>query len=811
MNDSAHNEEKIPFGAPGMPPRWTSGAKDGLITANSSASPVWATISHGIVNEVYYPTIDRPQVRDLQLIITDGESFVHDEQYDLTHETACVPCEGGASLAYRTINSDPGGRYRIIKEVFTNPEQPCLLVNVHLDTLPEWQGRLQAYVLLAPHLDGGGWNNSARSRQVAGQAVLLAWKKMYLALAVDTGFLQTSCGYVGFSDGWQDLKKHLRMTWKYDAVLGGNIALIGQIDLNKGMDFTLALGFGDHAHAAITTVSQTLSVPAATHREKFLSTWHEASAHSCPLPGYTGDNGLLYRISHNILLAHEDKTYRGAFIASASIPWGDVQEGEVHGGYHLVWSRDMVQTALALLVCGDTEHALRALVYLACLQQVDGGFPQNSWLNGEPYWTGIQLDEVAFPIILAWRLWKMDGLQDFDPYPMVRAGAAFLIRQGPATQQERWEEVSGYSPSTLAASIAALVCAADFARNRHDQNAARFMEEYADFLESHIERWTVTEQGTLLPGVNRHYIRILPTAIDNLEPMEDPNDAFITLANQPPDGLWRFPVHEIVDAGFLELVRYGIRSPADPLIEDSLRVVDAALKVDTPWGPCWRRYPHDGYGDKSDGGPFLGWGKGRAWPLLTGERGHYELAAGRDPMPYIHAMEGFASSGGLLPEQVWDEDRPDLQIRLGQPARSAMPLAWAHAEYIKLVRSTADGQVFDGLPPVANRYLVPQRPPPMECWKPVRQIQKMVAGQILRVMAPAAFRLRWTIDEWQLTQETLGISSGLGIHFVDIALSTAQSMPVRFIFRWLENAQYPFFRCRVNDPESPEYRIDMIS
>ena len=167
-----------------------------------------------------------------------------------------------------------------------------------------------------------------------------------------------------------------------------------------------------------------------------------------------------------------------------------------------------------------------------------------------------------------------------------------------------------------------------------------------------------------------------------------------------------FPAKEIVDGGFLELVRYGIRKADDPLIVDSLRVLDAVLKVDTPDGPCWRRYNHDGYGQREDGGPFVGYGKGRAWPLLTGERGHYELAAGRPPGPYLRAMEGFASPTGLLPEQVWDEpDRPDLFMFLGRPTGSARPLMWAHAEYIKLLRSAADGKVFDLVPEVADRYL----------------------------------------------------------------------------------------------------------
>ena len=142
-------------------------------------------------------------------------------------------------------------------------------------------------------------------------------------------------------------------------------------------------------------------------------------------------------------------------------------------------------------------------------------------------------------------------------------------------------------------------------------------------------------------------------------------------------------------------------------MEDSLRVVDAVLRVETPAGPTWRRYNHDGYGQGPGGEPYTGSGQGRGWPLLTGERGHYELAAGRSPRPYLRAMEVFANGAGLLPEQVWDErtDRPEAGLFLGRPTGSAMPLMWAHAEYIRLLRSTHDGVVFDRISAVADRYL----------------------------------------------------------------------------------------------------------
>jgi glucoamylase len=375
---------------------------------------------------------------------------------------------------------------------------------------------------------------------------------------------------------------------------------------------------------------------------------------------------------------------------------------------------------------------------------------------------------------------------------MVMRATKYLINYGPATQQERWEEVSGYSPSTLASTIAALICAATFARERGDNSTAQFIEEYADFLESHLEAWTVTTEGTLVPEIKRHYIRINPTDIHNPHPNEDPNQGMLAIANRPPGEEWQFPAKEIVDAGFLELVRYGIRTPCDPLIVDSLKVVDAVLKVDTPFGSCWHRYNHDGYGQQEDGGPFLHYGKGRAWPLLTGERGHYELAAGHDVQPLIQAMEAFASDTGLLPEQIWDEpDYPDSHLYFGKPTGSAMPLAWAHAEYIKLLRSVRDGKVFDWIPEVANRYLGNSKSTQfLEIWKFNRQICTVKAGYTLRIQALAAFRLHWSNDNWQTVQNTDSTATAIDIEFVDIAISPNQKSPINFTFFWTDSQNW---------------------
>jgi glucoamylase len=783
-DDRKSKEARTAFGRPGIEPRWTHGGKDGVGTAYSSSSRIWFTLWNGIITEVYYPTVDHPQIRDLQYLITDGKTFFHEEKRHLKSK-----CErlSAHTLGYRCTNSDPGGRYIVVKEIITDPHLGCILQHTQLTGDEAFLSNLHFYALCAPHLQVGGWGNNGYVIEVAGQKILMARKKgMWLALGCTVPFSRASCGYVGCSDGWTDLADNFQMDWEFDQSPDGNIALTGELALSGLRDFTLGLAFGNTQHRAITTLFQALGVPFKEHHKRYTEQWDRSSARLTPLEKVSADRGNLYQSSFSLLRAHEDKSYPGAFIASLSIPWGEAKSDAAQGGYHLVWTRDMVNSASAMLAAGDSVTPLRALIYLAVAQQKDGGFAQNFWVDGGPYWQGIQLDEVAFPILLAWQLHRQKALQDFDPYPMIARASAYLVQHGPVTQQERWEEAGGYSPSTLASNIAALICAACFFRERGDEPTAKFLEEYADFLDAHVESWTVTTQGSLVPGISRHYIRILPESVDNPHPEEDPNQGVLTIPNRPPNAQYKFPAKDIVDAGFLELVRYGIRKADDPLMIDSLRVVDTVLKVDTPFGPCWHRYNNDGFGQREDGGPFVNWGKGRAWPLLSGERGHYELAAGHDLKPLVSAMEGFSSSTGLLPEQVWDEkDRPEVYMLLGRPTGSAMPLMWAHAEYIKLLRSVSDGRVFDLVPEVSGRYIsAPRNRQSFEVWKHNRQVRRVKNGHTLRIQVPAPFRLHWTCDEWHTAKDTPSTGTTLGIEFVDIPIAAAQRAPARFTFFW---------------------------
>lgn len=779
------------FGHPGVPPRWTHGCKDGVGTAVSASSRVWFTVWRGILTEIYFPTIDRPQVRDLQyLVTTDAGSFFHEEQ---RHLVSTIERLSRHSLGYRVTNRDPDGRYAITKEIITHPDLSCVLQHTRLSGEEQWLSQLRLYALCSPRLGGGGWGNTAYVFESANRLILAAEKDgAWLALAATIPFSRLSCGFVGTSDGWTDLAHDRRMEWEFDVARDGHVALTGELDLTHGREFTLAVAFGESQHTALTTLFEALAVPFAAHADRYIRQWDASGHMNRPLDDAATDGGALYCASVGLLLAHEDKTCPGALIASLSIPWGEAKGDEDQGGYHLVWTRDMVHSAIALLAAGHTATPLRALIYLAASQQRDGTFAQNFFIHGEPYWRGIQLDQVAFPVLLAWHLRRAGALQDFDPYPTVMRAARYLVCHGPATEQERWEEASGYSPSTLASNIAALVCAASFARTRGDEDTATFLEEYADFLEQHVDRWTVTTEGTLVPGVTRHYIRILPVDVRDSAPVEDPNRATVGLRNVPPGQRWEWPAREIVDGGFLELVRYGIRAPDDPLVVDSVRVIDAVLKVDTPLGPSWHRYNHDGYGQRDDGGPYVGWGTGRAWPLLTGERGHYELAAGRDPAEYIGALERFASPTGILPEQVWDApDWPERHLYGGRPTGSATPLMWAHAEYITLLRSRVDGRVFDLVPEVEHRYRRPvARRPQWEVWKRNRQVRRVTRGSTLRVQAAAPFSLRWSDDQWRTVRDAAATPTALGVAFVDIDVEMEQQAPIVFTFLWADDGRW---------------------
>jgi glucoamylase len=761
-------------GWPGIPARWTSSAKSGLGTSISRDSRVWFTLSHGILNEIYYPRVDHACTRDLGFIVTDGESYFSEEKRDTRSQTSTlVP----GVPAYQIHNTAVDGRYRIEKDILTDPWRDVVLQRVRFVPLQGSLADVRLYVLLSPHLANRGSGNTAWVGDYKGIPMLLAERESYaLALASTAQWLARSVGFVGFSDGWQQLHADKRLSQTYTRAENGNVALTGEIDLQTSNGvFVMALGFGPTAmeagqHALISLLEDFDGTRAEYIRA--WKAWHSRLKGGIPPRARTA----LYHTSAAVLRTHESKRVEGGIIASLSIPWGFSKPDDDLGGYHLAWPRDLVETAGGLIAIGGHEQVRRVLRYLQVTQEPDGHWAQNMWLDGTPYWHGIQMDETALPILLvdlAARHGVIDANWLVQLWPMVRRAAAFLACNGPVSPQDRWEEEPGYAPFTVATEIAALLVAADLADGAANTTAADYLRETADAWNASIERWLFVSGTELaqLHGVDGYYVRIAePDRADAASPCQ----GFVPIKNRPPDQSMGVAAL-MVSLDALAFVRFGLRAPDDPRIIGTVKVIDAMLRVDTPRGPVWHRYQGDGYGEHADGHPFDGTGVGRAWPLLTGERAHYELAAGRTDAAerLAKTMEALAGDSGLLPEQVWDSaDIPERELFMGHPSGSAMPLVWAHAEYVKLRRSLYDGAIFDRPPQTVQRYLVEKTSSARISWRFNNKLRSMPAGRTLRVETLAPAVVHWSVDGWRTVRDSPTRDTTLGVHVVDLETSS---------------------------------------
>jgi glucoamylase len=777
-------------GWPGSAPRWTSSAKSGVGTALTPLSRVWFTLSHGILDEVYYPRVDQACTRDLGLIVTDGREFFSEEKRQAAHQIAWL-AEGAP--AYRLVNTCEQGRYRIEKEVVTDPKRDVLLQSTCFVPL---QGTLEdyhLYALLAPHLGNRGAGNTAWLDDYKGLPLLCAEREgNALALACSAPWLGRSAGFVGVSDGWQDLQRHKRMLWRYTRAENGNVALVGEVDLTASDGaFVVALGFGRNVYEAGQRAAASLLDGFDAARAEYVRGWQgwQQTLDDLDVDGEGPARRSLCHASTAVMRVHEAKRFPGGLIASLSVPWGASKGDDDLGGYHLVWPRDLVEVAGGLLAAGAREDARRVLEYLQVTQEADGHWPQNMWLDGRPYWGGIQMDETAFPILLVELACQERAIEPQTAgrfWPMVSKAAGFLVRNGPVTPQDRWEEDPGYSPFTLAVEIAALLVAADLADMNGEPAIGAYLRETADAWNDNIERW-IYVVGTELAreiGVDGYYVRDAPPDVAEAA---SPAGGFVPIKNRPP-GESTEPAAQVISPDALALVRFGLRAADDPRIVNTVKVIDALLKVETPAGPAWHRYNDDGYGEHEDGSPFDGTGIGRAWPLLTGERGHYELAAGRPDAAerLLAALEGFANEGGLLPEQVWDApDVAGAELFFGRPSGSAMPLAWAHAEYVKLRRSLRDARVFDMPHQTVQRYLLDKTTASHATWRFNHKCRVIPAGKILRVELLGSSLVRWSVDDWQTAQDAETRDTGLGTHVTDIPTAgLAPESTVRFTLRW---------------------------
>jgi len=725
-------------GAPGKDAEWLSAAKQAIGTSANPESKVWFTLANGVLTEVLYPNVQTANVQMLQFVVVNPKTKKVETEWDDAHHR--IKALRPDSLSFQQINTAKSGQWTITKTYTTDTETDSLLIEVRFQ--PKIRG-LNLYVYYDPSLANSGMKD--RGYAPAPRIVMGPdrgpSRQESLGPTLDFGLgssdgqtsslllfsspiAEMTSGYSGTSDGLEQIKKYGRIQDPYWKTEEGNVAQMARIVRPARFTAVLSFGIEDrysglHEHANARASQEKGFAKAQTEYDK---SWNDFVK---TLPKVDPQYQTQFNMAAMVLKALEDKSARGGNVASLSVPWGGGGNGNTGGtGYRMVWSRDLYHVFTAYLAIGDKAAAERALDFLFKVQQQpDGSFPQNSGLNGKDGWGSLQMDEVGYPLVMAWQLGRFDK----DTWSHVKKSADFIVAKGPFSPQERWEERPGYSPSTIAAQIAGLVCAAEIAKRNGDTASAEKYLRIADTWAENVEKWTVTTKGKY--GDGNYYLRIS-------EKGEPDGNHKIELNNNAGT----FYEHEIVDAGFLELVRFGIKRADDPLIVKSLKVVDELLKVDTPSGPAFRRYTHDGYGEMDDGRRW-NWdrkytGRGRPWPLLSGERGQYELTRynedlQREPCAKpdcgfqrpnwvfldnarsrLDHMLAFASESLMLPEQIWEKapitntDRRFVpELKPGKGTGSATPLAWSMAAFIRLATNLKAGRNLDTPQIVYDRYV----------------------------------------------------------------------------------------------------------
>ncbi len=781
------HKKRYAQGKPGAEPHWTSGAKTMVGTARSASSRVWYTVNNGVLAEIYFPEVDRASTRVVRFLVTGPDDFFSDEVWDAEHRVEWL--EDGVP-GCRIATRCKSGRYTLHKEIVSDPVRDILLLRVRFQ--PQDGQDLRLFVTVDAHVGDRGANNGAWAGDYKGLPMLFASRgELSMALAADPPPRQMSVGYVGRTDGYAVLSRRKPLP---DANFAepGNVALTAELDWSEsarsGQEgyFLVSLGWGGDPAEAGQQARAGLLQQFETTRALFVQQWQEAQRGYRAMEDLSGNPVDLYRVSTAMLETHQSKGFPGGFVASLSLPWGFVRTDQDVGGYHVVWPRDVVETAMGKLASGDAESARSTLFYLSCTQEADGGWSQNMWLDGTPHWGAVQMDGIAFPILLADKLRRDDALAGYDPRPMMHAAGVFVLKHGPVTEQDRWENTPGYATFTLAVEIAALLAAADCADQRGAPDQGQFLRETADAWNEAVDELTYV-RGTELAqqfGVDGYYLRLTPPR--RIEVAET-GDLRVSLPNLPL-GRRSPKAVDLVSPDALALVRFGLRAADDPRILDTVKVIDGTLRQTMCTGPGWRRSTRDAYGEKADGSPYKTSGIGRSWPLLAGERGHYELAAGNreGALELLKTMGRQTSECGLLPEQVWDaEDLPERELFNGKPTGSGMPLVWAHAEYIKLLRSLHDGAVWDAVPQTRARYVDSKHPASFQIWRPAQRRGYVTAGKDLRVDLEFAARVVWKTAGRQQSLATE--DSGLGLHTVVLPLrSLAAGTAIRVSVQPLE-------------------------
>lgn len=652
---------------------WTEADKSGFGTARSRKSRVWFTLQGGRMSEVFYPDLSTPSIRTLELTVGDGTATDRQSQ-DMT---TVVSRPDERSLRFTQVSTDVEGHYRVTQEVVTDPRRSAVLVHVRLESL---DGQPHALgVRLEPGLGNGAAGDRLRSGKTALKAVDRE-ARVASTLVASTGLSAT-----------KDAK----------GVQSGSV---------QGTEATIALGLGPTSGRATKAAKQALGQPFQTTQQAYDAGWHDYLSSLKPVPTSAQAIARQYAASALVLAAGEDKAHPGAFVASPSVPWvwGDEIEdlSSPSVSYHEVWARDLYQIGTALYAMGDVAAARRAVKWLFRTQQKpDGSFPQNSDTDGTEEWMELQLDQVTLPIALA----HLTGQTDRRTYRGIKKAVGFLMDfrdeetgfGAPYSPQERWENQSGYSPATIAAQIDGLVTGAAIARDKGDKALARQWERTADRWKRQVKKWTATSNGPLSDAP--YFVRVTKDGKPDRGTTYGIGDGGPARADQ----------RRVVDPSFLDLVRFGILSPADPVVLNSLAVVDRDLAVQTPNGTFWHRFSFDGYGEKADGAEWEITDDGtretfgRGWPLLAGERGEYAVQAGQSGAPYLASMAAAASASDMIAEQVWDGRAPTGQpcCPAGEGTRSATPLLWSHAGLVRLAWTIEAGRPVDLQAVVADRYL----------------------------------------------------------------------------------------------------------
>ncbi|NLU73545.1 glucan 1,4-alpha-glucosidase [Streptomyces sp. HNM0575] len=689
-------------GGPGADAAFAPADKTGFGTSRTRESHVWFTLQGGRMSETYYPDLSTPASRQTQLVITDGSSFV--ERLS-DGEARTELCGQGGAPSYRITSRGTG--WCAVTRYVTDPRRASVLVDVEVRS--ETGAPLQVFVLHDPSLSGEGNDDSAFPQD---GALVAKDKHAASALVAGDGFAESTVGYLGVNDGWSELSaNHGRLKHHYATAGPGNVVQAGRLHVDgcARTRETVVLGFGAKAADAVRTARRSLREGFEAASCAYERGWTGYLAKLSDAPGSlrTPADRALYTASVVMLAASEDKLNPGAFIASPSMPWAfgtDRHIAPETGSYHLVWARDLYHIGTGLLAAGDHDAADRAMDHLLRSQLEDGHWSQNHKVDGTPFWTNTQLDETSAPMLLAWMLDRHDA----KTLEHLRRGADFILKfkseegyRAPFSPQERWEEQSGYSPSTIASAIAALVCLADLMqRGGQAADAAKYLK-VADEWRDSVDGWTVSTNGP--HSSEPYYLRLTKDGRPNAGTEYELGNNNEGKADQ----------RTVVDAGFLELVRLGIKPADDPVIRNSLAVVDRELAVDTPSGRHWHRYSGDGYGEQPDGEPWIvdrpevKTTYGRVWPIFSGERGEYELLRG-DRQSAAGRLRDIARTAGetlMLPEQVWDDRPPVPREQSGKGTASATPLAWTHAQYIRLAWSVSSGTPVEYPTVVAERYL----------------------------------------------------------------------------------------------------------